>query len=271
MHLQSKGWVATENPPPPPPPGGYAPEAMLPSAARAGGAHTRCPYVPVTSWDTAGDWCYPAGGAMFSPCLSHQEQARREEVTSETQAPGLGRLLPMFLAEIGPSTSLPVLLLPVRPVAEEMLTPRHSSADLGRAWAGRLLPLCRINPSSCGGSFLQIQTNKSRKMWLPVQESFSWWSRASVPAWPKQPLCLTLDGSLRSSTALSWARTLQSVSTGPDTAASSALSVLLCIIHIKPSNMLVYNISFYSTKAVWTWWSIICRKQSERCFIKSAY
>lgn len=72
-------------------------------------------------------------------------------------SPRTGKAFAMFLAEIGLSTSLPVLLLPVRPVAEEMLNPRHSSAYLGRARAGRLLPLCRINPSSCGGSFLQIQ------------------------------------------------------------------------------------------------------------------
>lgn len=37
--------------------------------------------------------------------------------------PRTGKAFSMFLAEISLSTSLPVLLLPVRPVTEEMLTP----------------------------------------------------------------------------------------------------------------------------------------------------
>lgn len=94
---------------------------------------------------------------MFSPRLSHQEQVWREEPTSESQATEWGRLFSMFLAEIGLSTSLPVFLLPVRPVAEEMLNPRNTSADLGRARAGRMLPLC-------WGCFLQIQNKEIKEM-----------------------------------------------------------------------------------------------------------
>lgn len=81
-----------------------------------------CPYVPVTSWDTAGNGCYPSGGTMLPPHLSpgaHEEGGGN----FRNSHPRTGKAFSMFLAEISLSTSLPVLLLPVRPVTEEMLTP----------------------------------------------------------------------------------------------------------------------------------------------------
>lgn len=167
-----------------------------------------------------------------------------------------GKAFSVFLAEISLSTPLPVLLLPVRPVAEEMPNAKNTSADLERAQARRLLALCGINPSGCGGSVLQIQnkeikesvTTCTRKLQLMEQGQCP---RLLLPNWSP---CLPLAGSPGPARR----------GHGPGLCGQPArgrvlllaLPLAFCrpfVVHIKPSNMLVYNISFYSTKAVLTW------------------
>lgn len=66
---------------------------------------------------------------MLPPHLSpgaHEEEGGN----FRNSHPRTGKAFSMFLAEISLSTSLPVLLLPVRPVTEEMLNSRNTSADL---------------------------------------------------------------------------------------------------------------------------------------------
>lgn len=73
--------------------------------------------------------CYPSGGATLPPHLSpgaHEEGGGN----FRNSHPRTGKAFSMFLAEISLSTSLPVLLLPVRPVTKEMLNSRSTSADL---------------------------------------------------------------------------------------------------------------------------------------------
>lgn len=75
-------------------------------------------------------------------------------------SPRSGKAFSVFLAEISVSTSLlPVLLLPVR----LCLNPRNASAALGRAGAGRLLPLWRMKPCSSGAVSCKYKTKTSRK------------------------------------------------------------------------------------------------------------
>lgn len=126
-----------------------------------------CPHVPVTSWDTAGNGCYPSGGATLPPHLSpgaHEEGGGN----FRNSHPRTGKAFSMFLAEISLSTSLPVLLLPVRPVTEEMLNSRSTSADLVHRQGECPCPsLGNESPISWAVS-CKFKTKKWRKKWLPT-------------------------------------------------------------------------------------------------------
>lgn len=96
---------------------------------------------------------------MFSPRLSRQQQARKEEPASETQATELGRLCPRSLLK----SVCPLLCLSSCSQSDLSLNPRNASDGLGRAWAERPLLLWEINPSGCRGSFLQIQNKEIKE------------------------------------------------------------------------------------------------------------
>lgn len=97
---------------------------------------------------------------MFSPCLQQVRASKEGGGTFRNSRPKTGKAISLFRAEISFST-LPVLLLPVRAVTEDMLNPRNTRntrASLGRVWAGRLLPSGGRIPLAAGAFSCKFKT-----------------------------------------------------------------------------------------------------------------
>ena len=93
---------------------------------------------------------YRRGLMLEEPCSLPVSPGASEEGGGNFRNPRTG-VLPWSLLKLVFPLLSQFLLLPVSPVTEEML---NASANLGRARAGRLLPLQGIDPSSCHVQFL---------------------------------------------------------------------------------------------------------------------